>query len=83
MLDVHALDRSDAVGEVEDLRLGEGRQREEALLEVAAASGTDLADAVVELVALGASPVDAVLAEGDSAAVADPAGTETCVLPPP
>ncbi|HMM94182.1 VOC family protein [Phycicoccus sp.] len=52
-------------------------------LEVAAASGTDLADAVVELVALGASPVDAVLAEGDSAAVADPAGTETCVLPPP
>ncbi len=36
MLDVHALDRSDPLGEVEDLGLGEGRQREEPRLQVAA-----------------------------------------------
>jgi hypothetical protein len=34
VLDVHALDRADAVGEVEDLRLGEGRQGEEPPLQL-------------------------------------------------
>jgi hypothetical protein len=37
---VHALDRADALGEVEDLRLAEGRQREEARLDVEGAVGT-------------------------------------------
>ncbi len=48
-------------------------------LELAAPAGTALADAVAELEALGARTVDLVLAEGDTATMTDPAGTEFCV----
>lgn len=51
-------------------------------MEVAAAPGTDLADAVAELERLGAVRVDAVLAEGDSVTLVDPSGTEIVALPP-
>ncbi|MBT9254097.1 VOC family protein [Phycicoccus sp. MAQZ13P-2] len=51
-------------------------------MEVAAAEGTELADAVAELERLGALRVDAVLAEGDSVTLVDPSGTELVALPP-
>ncbi|QKE84022.1 VOC family protein [Arthrobacter sp. NEB 688] len=50
-------------------------------LEVAAAPGSDLEDAVAELERLGATRADAVLAEGDSVTMTDPSGTELVVLP--